>query len=116
MHTNIKNITSQGEGLKIEFKKAKNKLPDNLFEMVCAFLSKNGGEILLGVNDDKTIEGVNENTVEQLAKEIVNLSNNPQKLFPAFILEAHIVEYENKKLIYIFVPTSSQVHKTALCP
>jgi len=80
----LQQIISQGEGLKIEFKKAKNKLPNNLFETVCAFLNKSGGEIILGVDDEKNVEGINENIVEQLAKEIANLSNNQQKLFPTF--------------------------------
>jgi len=52
----IKNILMQGEGLTIEFKKGKEDLPLNLYETVCAFLNRNGGNILLGVNDDKTIE------------------------------------------------------------
>lgn len=109
----LKNIISQGEGLKIEFKKATNKLLGNLFETICAFLNKCGGEIILGVDDAKNILGVNEQLVEQLAKEISNLSNNPQKLFPTFLLDAHIVEINSKKLIYVFVPISSQVHKAA---
>jgi len=106
-------IIKQGEGLKIEFKKAKNKLPKNLFETVCAFLNRSGGKIILGVDDDKNILGIDENSVEQLAKEIANLSNNAQKLFPTFLLEPKIVDYKDKKLIYIFIPISSQVHKTA---
>ena len=106
-------IILQGEGLTVEFKKARSKLPTNLFETVCAFLNKSGGEIILGVDDNKNIDGINKNTVEQLAKEIANLSNNPQKLFPSFLLEPHVVDYKNKKLIYIFIPISSQVHKTA---
>ena len=109
----IQNIISKGEGLRIEFKKAKNKLPNNLFETVCAFLNKNGGEILLGIDDNKNIEGINEKIAEQLVKEIANLSSNPQKLFPSFLLEPKIIDFQGKKIIYIFVPTSSQVHKTA---
>ena len=109
----LQDIISQGEGLTIEFKKAKNRLPNNLFETVCAFLNKTGGEIILGVDDDKTIVGVDDKVVEQLAKEIANMSNNPQKLFPSFLLQPHIIEIEEKKLIYIFVPISSQVHNTA---
>ncbi len=88
MISSIKNLIEQGDGLTIEFKKAKEELPSNLFETVCAFLNRNGGNILLGVNDDKTIEGVNPEKVETLSKNIVNLSNNPQKLFPSFLLDA----------------------------
>lgn len=109
----LQNIISQGEGITVEYKKANKKLPDNLFETICAFLNRNGGEILLGVDDDKNVHGVDENVVEQLTKQIVNLSNNPQKLFPSFLLEPKIVEIKGKKLIYIFVSVSSQVHNTA---
>ena len=43
----------------------------------------------------------------------VELSNNPQKLFPSFLLFPEIFEHKNKKLIYILIPQSSQVHKSA---
>ena len=109
----IKTIIAKGEGLTVEFKKAKHQLPNNLFETVCAFLNRSGGEIILGVQDDTTIDGVDENIAEQLCKEIANLSNNPQKLFPSFLLEPQMVDFKGKKLIYIFVPVSSQIHKTA---
>ena len=108
----IKNILKQGEGVSVEFKKAKEQLPDNLFETVCAFLNRNGGTVLLGVNDDKSIDGVNPDKADVLCKNIVNLSNNPQKLFPTFLLSAEKIVLNNKTLIYVFVPISSQVHKT----
>ena len=106
----IKHIINQGEGLTTEFKRAKEELPQNLFETVCAFLNRNGGTILLGVNDDKTIEGVNPLKAEELCKHISNLSNNAQKLFPTFLLDAQVVNFDDKTLIHIFVPISSQVH------
>ncbi len=109
---NIHKIVSQGEGLTMEFKRGKDQLPSSLFETVCAFLNRNGGTVLIGVGDDKTIEGVDPYKAEALCKNIANLSNNPQKLFPAFLLSANIIEFRGKSLIYIFVPISSQVHKT----
>ena len=111
MNINIQHILGQGEGISIEFKKASNVLPESFFETVCAFLNRNGGSILLGVNDDKTITGIEAKTAELLCKQIANLSNNPQKLYPSFLIEPHVVDYQNKKIIYIYVPVSSQVHK-----
>ena len=108
---NIQKILKQGEGLTIEFKRAKDQLPANLFETVCAFLNRAGGNILLGIDDDKTIEGVNPDKAEILCKDFTNLSNNPQKLFPTFLLDAKTIIYERKTLIHVFVPISSQVHK-----
>lgn len=104
MNANIQQLLEQGEGISVEFKKATRQLPDNFFDSVCAFLNRNGGTILLGVSDDKTIEGVNPNSVEMLCKNIANLSNNQQKLFPSFLIEPKIVGYEGKMLIHVFVP------------
>lgn len=64
----IRNIINQGEKINTEFKEAKEKLPKNLFETICAFLNRFGGNIILGVNDDKQIIGVNPNCVAQLKK------------------------------------------------
>ena len=111
MYKKIQHLIDQGEGLTIEFKRATAQLPSNLFETVCAFLNRAGGNILLGVNDDKTIEGINPDKAEAICKNFVNLSNNPQKLFPTFLLDATIVEYNGNQLIHILVPISSQVHK-----
>lgn len=111
MSENIKQLLEQGEGVSVEFKKATSQLPESFFDTVCAFLNRNGGNILLGVNDDKTIEGVNPDSVETLCKNIANLSNNQQKLFPSFLIEPKIIEYDGKLLIHVFVPISSQVHR-----
>ncbi|MDR2233077.1 MAG: putative DNA binding domain-containing protein, partial [Tannerella sp.] len=110
MNINIPKLLQQGEGLSLEFKRARNTLPANLFETICAFLNRNGGVIVLGINDDKTISGVDRDAAQTLCKDIANLSNNPQKLFPSFLFEIQAIEYEGKTLIHVFVPASSQVH------
>jgi len=111
MNINIQQLIEQGEGISMEFKKAKSKLPESLFETICAFLNRNGGIVILGVTDDKTIEGVNSVDSIAMVKNLANLSNNPQKLFPSFLLESTVVEYQGKLLIHVFVPASSQVHR-----
>ncbi|MBW7868854.1 MAG: putative DNA binding domain-containing protein, partial [Brumimicrobium sp.] len=108
----IRNILKQGEGLTIEFKQAEFELPKNLFETVCAFLNREGGTILLGVDDNGGIRGVNADCAEKLCKDFANLSNNSEKLNPVFLLQPKVVELEGKKIIHVFVPSSSQVHQT----
>lgn len=103
----IKNILNKGEGLTVEFKKATAELPKNLFDTVCAFLNRNGGTILLGVSDDGEVLGVDENAAEQLCKDLANLSNNPTKISPVFLLQPSIIEIDKKKIIHVFVPASS---------
>ncbi len=53
----IRKLIAQGEGINLEFKAAKSELPKNIYETVCAFLNRDGGHILLGVEDDGTIQG-----------------------------------------------------------
>jgi predicted HTH transcriptional regulator len=97
----VKHILRKGEGLTVEFKKATTELPSTLFETVCAFLNRDGGIILLGVSDDGTVLGLEENKIEQFAKNIANLSNNPAKLDPVFLLQPTIVEIDAKKIIHL---------------
>jgi len=107
----VRQLLQQPEGLRLEFKEAVSELPVNLFETVCAFLNRAGGDILLGVADDGKVLGVNEVRAALLLKEIVNVSNNSQLLDPTFMLFPQVVEVDGKKLILIQVPESSQVHK-----
>lgn len=69
-------IIKQGEGVTTEFKEAYNKLPKSLFETVCAFLNRNGGNIFLGVGDDGNIVGVDKSAIVGMKKDFVNLCNN----------------------------------------
>ena len=107
----LKKLITNGESETVEFKSAAKGVPQSMFETICAFLNRNGGIILLGVNDDKEVTGINPEKAETFCKEIVNLSNNPQKLFPSFLLKAEVIEFDGKIIIYVYVPQSSQVHK-----
>ena len=87
-------------------------MPKSLFETVCAFLNRDGGNVYLGVADDGTITGIAPDKVDQLKDELISLSNNPTKLDPPFILFPEVYELEGKKIIRIQVPESSSLHKT----
>lgn len=71
----LKKIAGGGESITTEFKECRNKLPKNLFETICAFLNRMGGDIFLGVADDGTITGVDESCVPQLKKDISSHSS-----------------------------------------
>lgn len=47
------NLIQNGEKINVELKNSSRKLPENLFETVCAFLNRNGGHIFLKVDDKK---------------------------------------------------------------
>ncbi len=103
---------SDGEGLHREFKEAHNRLPRTLFETVCAFLNTDGGTIFLGVTDDGVVIGIDPSAAKQMKAELANLSNNPQKIDPPYLLFPHEYEFDGKTIIAVQVPLSSQLHKT----
>ncbi|MEW6196544.1 MAG: RNA-binding domain-containing protein [Bacteroidota bacterium] len=107
----VKNLLKQKEGIRLEFKEAKEKLPENLFETICAFLNREGGSILLGVKDNGSCAGVAPDLIGKFSAEISSLSNNKNKLDPPFILFPSVAEVKGKKIIHIQVPASSQIHK-----
>jgi len=105
------NPFGETEGLALEFKRATDKLPVNFFDSVCAFLNMDGGMIVLGVEDDGTVSGVDPVAIERLKTDIANLSNNPQKLDPPHLLFPHEEQVGSKWVIKVLVPVSSQVHQ-----
>ncbi len=107
----IKNIINQGEKINTEFKEDKNKLPKNLFETICAFLNRFGGNIILGVNDNKEIVGVDEDYVIKMKKDFTNLCNNTSKISPTIYLKIMDYKMDGKTILYINVPDSSEVYR-----
>ncbi len=107
----IAELISQGEGVSLEFKTCRNQINRDVYETVCAFLNRHGGTLLLGVNDSGKITGIDPETVAQIKKDFVTAINNPQKLTPAAYLSVEEIEAGPKKILKIYVPESSQVHR-----
>jgi len=107
----LEKLLTQRESATMERKESARELPHSLFETVCAFLNQNGGTILLGVADDGAVVGIDADVVERLKAEIVNLSNNPQKLNPPFIISPLSLDYQGKHILVLQVPVSSQIHR-----
>jgi len=36
----------------VEFKKSREKVTSDVYQSICAFLNRNGGQVILGVDDD----------------------------------------------------------------
>ena len=107
----IKNIINQGEKINTEFKESKTKLPKNLFETVCAFLNRFGGNIILGVNDNREIVGIDEEFVTKMKRDFANLCNNTSKISPTIYLKIMDYKIDGKTVLYINVPDSSEVYR-----
>ena len=90
----VKRLLLQPENIRLEFKESRADLPANLFETICAMLNREGGDILLGVADDGTVQGVDASRIEIIKTNLVSLSNNPNKLDPPFILFPQVYELD----------------------
>ncbi|EPU53098.1 ATP-dependent DNA helicase RecG [Streptococcus agalactiae CCUG 29376] len=105
----IKKLIQNGEKIDVEFKESRNALTKDVFDTVCSFNNRNGGHILLGVNDKRDIVGVSEDKVDKVIKEFTTSINNSQKMHPPLYLLPEVFEIDSKKVIYIRVPEGYQV-------
>ncbi len=86
----LKDILQKGEGIEIEFKTSRFELNKDAFDSICAFLNRKGGYLLLGVKDDGTVVGVNEDCIQDIINNIVTNANNSQKINPPFYLSTQV--------------------------
>lgn len=106
------NIIKIKESVTTEFKRAKDKLPDCLFESVCSMLNRDGGHIFLGVENEGEIIGVYKNSVSKMKKEFSDLCNNPDKINPTVYLKMDEIIIDDKVILHCYIPESSNVHRT----
>jgi ATP-dependent DNA helicase RecG len=107
----LKNILAIGETVAVEFKRCGNGIESDTYETVCSFLNRYGGDIFLGVEDDGEVRGgVPEKAAPDIIKNFITMINNPNIISPTFYLTPEILRYEDKTIIHIHVPVSSEVH------
>jgi ATP-dependent DNA helicase RecG len=111
MNKQIKSLLLQGEDISLEYKECSNGIGSSVYETACAFLNTKGGGILLGVNDSGEVIGFSKEEVASLKQDFVNSVNNNSKLAPSFCLNVNEVIINDKTILRIFVPESSQVHR-----
>ena len=107
----ILDLIKSGEGMTIEFKESRNKLTKDIYETVCSFLNRLGGDIILGVDDHGQIVGIDPDQVAQIKKEFASNLNNRQKINPPFYLTLNPYEIDGRTVLHVFVPMSSDVHR-----
>ncbi len=97
--SNIISIIEQGENSAVEFKSA-NVSSDSLTKEIVAFANTNGGSILIGIEDDGKVSGV-----EDLGKTeefVANICRN--NVVPPLNLAISIEEVKDKVVIHLQVP------------
>ena len=81
-------LIRHGENYQVEYKEARTDLPKSLFDSVCAFSNREGGDIFLGVHDTGVVFGVDPSAAAKLITNFVTLANNKDKIFPPLYLSA----------------------------
>ena len=109
MMNKLRQLIDDGEGLTVEFKRCENDLANNIYETVSAFSNRYGGYILLGVEDNGKVSGVNPKAVKKIKKDFVNALNNPQRFAPTLFLSLEEADVEGKTILWCYVPQDSQV-------
>jgi ATP-dependent DNA helicase RecG len=109
-NSQIKKIIIEGEGLKTEFKLATNSVPNDMYETVVSFSNTDGGIIILGVDDNGVIQGIDASKKNNMLKDLVSALNSVDNIKPALFLQPSIIEIENKLIIVLQVPVSSLIH------
>ena len=97
----LSQILKIGETVAVEFKKCSGNIESDVYETVCSFSNRFGGDIFLGVNDDGSVEGISPKVAPELIKNFISVLSNPSIFSPTIYLEPEIIEYENKSIIKI---------------
>ncbi|MDR2388517.1 MAG: putative DNA binding domain-containing protein [Tannerellaceae bacterium] len=105
----LKLIIGRGESPFVEFSKCTTELTDSVFQSICSFLNKSGGCLIVGVHDFGKIVGVAEIFMESMLKKFANVMEH--EFSPSFSLVPQIVDMNGRKLFFIDVPQSEQVHR-----
>ena len=106
----LKAIISQGEGTEVELKESKDSLARKVYESICAFLNRRGGHVVLGVDNDRNVVGINPSKVQEQLDQLAKDMNNPQLFKPTYYLNFEPMDLDGKKVIYFYVPESTQGH------
>lgn len=99
-----------GEDATIEFKRA---LPhrNSLADEIAAFANARGGVILIGVDDDGEIIGVDRHALDTAEKTVIEICAD--SIEPIVLIFTEKLRIDDKNLLKIEVPRSLFVHKTA---
>jgi len=93
----IHNLLQQNEGVRLEFKAKPGK--DAVAKTITAFVNTDGGDLIIGINDDKSVVGVAnaEKVCEDIQKILV------ENIKPNAPISSQVISYKGKDVILISV-------------
>lgn len=106
----IRSMLEIGETIAVEFKRCGNGIENDVYETVCSFLNRFGGDIFLGVLDDGTVFGVPEKAAPDMVRNFISCVSNPKLFSPTVYLSPKIISIDGRTIIHIHVLPSAEVH------
>ena len=112
----IDSLIQKEETVDLEFKIAKDGLPNSLWDTYSSFANTDGGIIVLGVKEHKQqfiIEGLTKEQIGQYKKDFWNQANNPDCINENLLVDKDLYEgsYKGKRLLLIYVPRASRTQR-----
>lgn len=104
-------LSQEGEGTQIEYKTCTEHISESLYETVCSFLNHSGGHILVGVNNDGEIIGVNPDKAEMLKANIITSLKNQKLFLPCPYFTPQIMEVNGKIVLLLDIPCGQYVYR-----
>ncbi len=95
-------LIQSGESQTVEFKTAVNAVPKSVYETVCAFSNRDGGDILPGVKDNGAIVGIERACIRQIGKDFVTDINNSLESFTNLSLELEDYDFIQMRLSKLY--------------
>lgn len=98
----LKNLIRSGEGLLMEFKRSISS-PEKIAREIAAFANTHGGHLVIGVDDDRSIYGVEsyheqDFYLEQAAHELCS---------PALAYQMVVIPYYNREILLVYIEESA---------
>lgn len=99
----LKNLIRSGEGRTLEFKRAISS-PEKIAREIAAFANTHGGHLVIGVDDDHTLTGVEsyheqDFFLEQAAHDLCT---------PALTYRMEIIPFINREILLVYIDESEQ--------
>ncbi|MCS7177386.1 MAG: putative DNA binding domain-containing protein [Candidatus Kapabacteria bacterium] len=99
----LQELIAGGESQTVEFKRRFTS-PEKIAKELCAFANTQGGYLLFGVDDDRSIVGVES---EKQEIELISLACSFY-IEPPLNAEVWVVSVDGKDIVVVYVPASSQ--------
>lgn len=106
----LRGYLAAGEGLVTEFKRCGTGPQNDLYETVCSFANRQGGNIFMGVDDDGAVVGIPPAAVRDMQRTVVNAVSNPKLFTIPPVIETESIEIDGAWVIRVWVPVGPAVY------